>query len=187
MKDNIKIALLALIAVTLIIDTFMEGDKGGRSAATELSSNQVITPNNPTNPSTPEGIQSNEPIANNLPKTSVQFAEMEYDFGEIFQDSKNEHIFTFTNTGEEPLVISDAKGSCGCTVPDYPRHPIAPGETGEIKVVYSPGKQAAQQTKTVTINANTAPETTVLKIFANVQVPEGGSDQPAQFDAISTQ
>jgi hypothetical protein len=67
------------------------------------------------------------------------------------------------------LVISNAVGSCGCTVPEYPKHPIAPGETGEINVVYKPGKQEGQQNKTVTVTANTEPAQTVLRILADVQ------------------
>ena len=66
------------------------------------------------------------------------------------------------------MIISNAKGSCGCTVPEYPIQPIAPGESGDIKVVYSPGTQANQQTKSITITANTEPATTVLRIKANV-------------------
>jgi hypothetical protein len=102
------------------------------------------------------------------PKTTIQFNEMEHDFGDIYQDSKNEYVFKFKNTGNEPLIIENAVGSCGCTVPEYPKEPIKPGEEGEIKVVYSPGKQKAQQQKTVTITANTEPITTQLKIKANV-------------------
>ena len=94
---------------------------------------------------------------------------MAHDFGKINQDTENKKIFTFTNTGTEPLVISNAVGSCGCTVPSYPKEPIAPGKTGEIEVVYKPGKQKGVQSKTVTITANTEPKTTRLSISADVQ------------------
>jgi len=107
----------------------------------------------------------------NGPKTSITFAEYDHDFGNIQQDSENAYTFTFTNTGNEPLVIEKAKGSCGCTVPTYPKEPIAPGATGEIGVVYKPGKQKNNQTKKVTITANTDPVQTILTIKANVQVP----------------
>ncbi|MBL8011464.1 MAG: DUF1573 domain-containing protein [Flavobacteriales bacterium] len=94
---------------------------------------------------------------------------MEHDFGTIKQDSENKYVFTFTNTGKEPLLIENAQGSCGCTVPNYPKEPIAPGGTGEIEVVYKPGKQENQQNKTVTVTANTEPKQTTLRISANVQ------------------
>ncbi|MBD3661235.1 MAG: DUF1573 domain-containing protein, partial [Arenibacter algicola] len=94
------------------------------------------------------------------------------DFGTIEQNTTNPKTFTFTNTGDEPLIISDAKGSCGCTVPSYPKAPIPPGGTGEIEVVYRPGQQKNQQTKTVTVTANTEPAQTVLRIKANVKPGE---------------
>ena len=167
MKENIKIALLGLIAVTLIINTFMKDDSSPTnsnraSAVTKPTSSSVVS-------SIPEAnVVSNEPIVASGPKTFVVFEEYDHDFGDIDQNSENETIFAFTNTGQEPLLITNAKGSCGCTVPEYPKEPILPGETGEIKVVYSPGKQTFKQTKSVTITANTDPETTVLKVYANV-------------------
>ena len=90
----------------------------------------------------------------------------------IYSIKFGKKIFKFTNTGSEPLIIEDAKGSCGCTVPVYPKEPIKPGETGEIEVEYSPGKQQGAQSKTVTITANTDPITTTLNISANVEVPK---------------
>jgi hypothetical protein len=169
MRENIKLGLLALIALTLIINTWHEvNDDESGAVAQNVAFNNTATPAI----SNDAAIQPNEPIIDNRPKTIMDFKEIEHDFGTIQQESENKHIFTFTNTGNEPLVISNAKGSCGCTVPNYPREPIAPGESGEIEVVYSPGKQQNQQAKTVTITANTTPETTVLKIKANVLANE---------------
>ncbi|MBX2973015.1 MAG: DUF1573 domain-containing protein [Flavobacteriales bacterium] len=120
-------------------------------------------------------MQSFDPMANNAapvdntPKTTINFAEYEHGFGNIKQDSENKHVFKFTNTGTEPLIIESATGSCGCTVPNYPKAPIPPGGTGEIEVEYKPGKQENAQTKTVTVIANTEPKETTLRITANVQ------------------
>lgn len=102
------------------------------------------------------------------PVTTLKFNEKSYDFGTIKQDTKNEHIFNFTNTGDNPLIISSAKGSCGCTVPQYPTEPIAPGEKGEIKVVFSSGKKKGNQRKTVTLNANVPGGKEQLTVKANV-------------------
>jgi hypothetical protein len=89
---------------------------------------------------------------------------------------KVEHTYTFTNTGSEPLVISNAKGSCGCTVPSWPKEPIAPGATGEILVRFdSKGKGrvgGGAQTKTVTITANTTPPDTRITIKGKVNKEE---------------
>jgi hypothetical protein len=83
-------------------------------------------------------------------------------------------FFSFTNTGKEPLLITNAKGSCGCTVPRYPKEPIAPGKNGEIEIVYKPGRQKNKQSKTITISANTEPDKTILKVKANV-IPDDPS------------
>ena len=96
------------------------------------------------------------------------FAEESYDFGVINEGDQAEHDFTFTNTGDAPLIISNAKGSCGCTVPQWPREPIAPGETGVIHVVFDSSGKPGAQTKQVTLNANTVPNTRVLTIKAQV-------------------
>lgn len=96
------------------------------------------------------------------------FAEEAHDFGVINEGTKAEHDFTFTNTGDAPLIISNAKGSCGCTVPQWPREPIAPGETGIIHVVFDSSGKPGAQTKQVTLNANTVPNTRVLTIKAQV-------------------
>ncbi len=184
MKENIKLGLLGVIALTLIINTFFTDDKPQRMSSPEKSatpqSNIVAntSPSNIINPLTSNPIsQPNatpaQPAAPKLSetraKTNVKFADVAHNFGSIKQDTKNTKIFSFTNTGSEPLIIEDAKGSCGCTVPKFPKEPIKPGATGEIEVVYSPGKQQGAQTKTVTITANTNPITTTLNISANVE------------------
>ncbi|MEQ8324308.1 MAG: DUF1573 domain-containing protein [Vicingaceae bacterium] len=103
---------------------------------------------------------------------AMAFDEESFDFGDISQGEKVEHSFIFENTGEADLIISSATGSCGCTVPSYPKEPIKPGQKSEILVVFdSNGKQGAQH-KRVTIMANTNPNQTVIAIMANVLTPE---------------
>jgi len=194
MQEQIKIGLLAVIAVTLIVNTLMSTGgntpdygstnfaatiaspvSGGNPAAAGTQSNPINlnNPTNPTqgNPTNPTQVEPPvDPVAN-MPKTTMAFGKMEHDFGTVKQNSENTHLFEFTNTGDKPLQISSAKGSCGCTVPKYPTDPIPPGQTGEIEVVYKPGTQKDAQSKTVTLTANTEPITTTLRISANV-VPE---------------
>ena len=79
-----------------------------------------------------------------------------------------ETVFSFTNTGEADLVISNAKGSCGCTVPEYPKQPIAPGEKAYIKVSFSPKGKNGMQNKTVTLTTNTAKGMEMLTVKANI-------------------
>lgn len=108
-------------------------------------------------------------MVNNAGTPVFAFAEESHDFGVINEGTKAEYDFTFTNTGDAPLIISNAKGSCGCTVPQWPREPIAPGETGMIHVVFDSSGKPGAQTKQVTLNANTVPNTRVLTITAQVQ------------------
>ena len=110
--------------------------------------------------------------SNALSESLVKFDEESYDFGEISQGEKVEHRFTFTNKGDADLIISSATGSCGCTVPSYPKEPVKPGETSEILVVFdSNGKKGAQH-KRVTVVANTNPNKTVIAVMTNVLAPK---------------
>ena len=110
------------------------------------------------------------------PTTTITFAENAWDFGTIDEGDAVTHIFKFTNTGDNPLIIDRCKGSCGCTVPQCPKDPIAPGEEGEIEVKFNSKGKKNKQTKTVTINANTVPEQTRITISANVTpAPADGS------------
>ena len=83
----------------------------------------------------------------------ADFESIEIDYGTINQGDEPLRIFTFLNSGNEPLVIKNAKGSCGCTVPDWPREPIMPGEAGEIKVRYDTNRVGGFQ-KTITLTTN---------------------------------
>lgn len=101
----------------------------------------------------------------------ISFEETEHDFGTIDQGTAVEHTFKFTNTGDAPLVITNATSSCGCTVPTWTKEPIAPGETGEMLVKFN-GSGQNQVTKTVTVTANTEAGTEQLKIKAFVTPKE---------------
>ncbi|HKL35366.1 MAG TPA: DUF1573 domain-containing protein [Salegentibacter sp.] len=104
----------------------------------------------------------------------MEFEESEHDFGNIPKGENVEHTFTFTNTGQAPLVITNARSTCGCTVPSYTREPIQPGETGEMLVKFN-GSGNGQVTKTVTVSANTEAGTERLRIKAFVETEENAS------------
>lgn len=103
----------------------------------------------------------------------MSFEKEEHDFGTIEQGTPQETIFKFTNTGNAPLIITNATSSCGCTVPDPPKDPIAPGETGELVVKFN-GSGQNQVTKTITVNANTEKGSELLRIKAFVN-PKGAA------------
>ena len=98
----------------------------------------------------------------------MSFDKTFHDFGQIAQGTPQETIFTFTNTGDAPLIITNATSSCGCTIPEYPKNtPIAPGESGKLVVKFN-GSGQNQVTKTINVQANTANGTEMLKIQAFV-------------------
>ncbi|MGX1023771.1 DUF1573 domain-containing protein [Psychroflexus sp. MBR-150] len=100
---------------------------------------------------------------------TLDFDKKTHDFGTIDEGDVVEHTFTFTNNGKAPLVITNARGSCGCTVPSYTKEPIAPGESGEMLVKFNSRGKRNQQNKSVTITANTekGKETLQIKAFVN--------------------
>ncbi len=103
-----------------------------------------------------------------LPKTNIAFVQTAHDFGVIKDDKKQYATFDFVNKGKEPLLILSAEGSCGCTVPTWPREPVAPGKTGKIEVSFDPNGKTGEHTKIVTITSNTDPQTTILTIKATI-------------------
>jgi hypothetical protein len=104
--------------------------------------------------------------------TSIEFENELYEFGKITQGEKVEHSFTFKNTGEYPLIIGTARGSCGCTIPQWPTEPIAPGEKGKIDVVFDSNGKEGFKHVTVTISANTEPNVSVVALKGEILVPE---------------
>jgi hypothetical protein len=102
-------------------------------------------------------------------KTAMSFAQSTHDFGVITEGEVKEYSFQFKNTGNAPLHIEHAKGSCGCTVPQWPKDPVAPGATGQIVVKFNSANKVGKNSKKVTIVANTEPISTVLTITAEVK------------------
>ncbi|GAA5220631.1 DUF1573 domain-containing protein [Membranihabitans marinus] len=96
------------------------------------------------------------------PTTTVEFESKRYDFGDVVSGDKVKNVFKFTNTGSEPLIISDVKASCGCTAPSWPKEPIAPGESSEIEAIFDTAGKSGAQTKSITVTANTDPSSIVL-------------------------
>ncbi len=102
-------------------------------------------------------------------KPVITFKETSYDFGKIKEGTVVSHSFEFKNTGNSDLIIGDARGNCGCTVPKYPTQPIAPGNTGIIDVEFNSAGKHGKQQKTVTLVTNTIPSTKVLTISGEIE------------------
>ena len=106
-------------------------------------------------------------VSSKFPK--LEFDKKEHDFGEIEAKTQVETVFKYTNTGEAPLVITDIKSTCGCTVPkDWSREPLAAGESGQFTVKFN-GSGQNKVSKTVTVTANTEKGTEMVKITAFVK------------------
>ena len=115
-------------------------------------------------------IMNNQTLENskNNNQPIVQFVKEEHNFGDITQGEVVSHNFVIKNSGKSDLIISSAKGSCGCTVPVWPKDPIKPGAEAEIKVTFNSKGRSGLQTKKVTVLTNAIPNTKVLTIRGNV-------------------
>lgn len=174
-SKQIQIGLLALVAILLGLNLTgaldglfgKSGDDSVRAAARKDVASSSTTAPAPTNSATPAAAEV--PTG---PTTTIEFEEKEFDFGTIDEGEKVSHTYKFTNTGNEPLIIKDAKGSCGCTVPSWPKDPIAPGGTGEMLVEFNSKGKSGSQNKRVTITANTNPGQTFINIKGQVNKAE---------------
>jgi len=109
----------------------------------------------------------------------AKFDNTDFDFGTIKQGEKVEHTYKFTNEGTGDLIISDAKASCGCTVPDYTKEPVKPGGSGIVHVVFDSAGKSGAVNKTVTLTLNTEKGSEVVNFKANIET-SGASVVPAQ-------
>jgi hypothetical protein len=115
----------------------------------------------------------------------IAFAKDVHDFGKLKQYGNATTEFTFTNTGDAPLIISNCKGSCGCTVPTWPRQPIAPGATASIKVKYD-SKRVGPINKSVTITSNaTNTPTKVIRITGNISAAPKDATNPVNHNGAA--
>lgn len=114
--------------------------------------------------------QTEQPQPVNPNAAEIKFVSDVHDYGKISKGADGNCEFKFTNVGKEPLLITNAKGSCGCTVPNWPKEPIKPGESGVIKVHYDTNRPGAIS-KTVTVTSNAKNSNVTLKIKGMVEVP----------------
>ena len=110
---------------------------------------------------------------------------MEVPYGEIDQHSEPLRNLEFTNTGTEPLVIKSARGSCGCTVPIWPKEPIMPGESANIEIRYATDR-IGKFSKTVTITTNEGGDPHVVKVHGNVSKADDTQSVPKAPASIIT-
>lgn len=126
---------------------------------------------------TPEAPAEDAPV--------FEFMEESFDFGsEIIDGEKVTHKFSFTNVGPTPLIIEKVKASCGCTTPNWPKQPIAPGATGEITATYNSKGRIGKFNKAIRITSNAATPTKVLYIKGQVQKAKENEGTPTKKPSI---
>ncbi len=180
MTSKIFMSLLfvaaTLFAVSCNNDTDDVRDEAAQEAAGKTDAANTFT----TNAQGEKPAQQAQDVPAG-PTTTIEFEETNFDFGTIKQGDKVTHVFKFRNTGNEPLIISNAKATCGCTVPEWPKDPVPPGATGEIKVVFNSRGKSNKQNKKVTITANTNPPQSFVYLKGFVEAPPkpAGDQKPA--------
>ncbi|MEL6359358.1 MAG: DUF1573 domain-containing protein [Bacteroidota bacterium] len=184
MTMRFKPAVLLALVLGLGIMACQSGNQDVRDAAAARQNltpaSDAITANPPASPQVqPTAPAPNNVAVNNGPTTTLAFGEEEFNFGTVDEGEVVTHTYSFTNTGENPLIISDARGSCGCTVPSKPTAPIMPGEDGEITVQFNSQGKRGERNQKVTITANTNPPQTFIYLKGNV-TPSADAATPAQ-------
>ncbi len=105
--------------------------------------------------------------------SEITFDNAEFNFGEVTDGDMVKHTFKFTNTGDKNLILIDVKSTCGCTVPeDWPKQPIAPGEGGEIKVIFNSHNKVGSVNKGIRVEANTNPSVTTISLIGTVKAAQ---------------
>jgi hypothetical protein len=156
MKPKIFI-LIPVLFLSLVLVSCRNGKSGSESISSDVVDN----------PNTANGTMD----ASKLP--AFKFDEIVHDFGKIIEGETVSFNFKFKNVGKTDLLIADVSTSCGCTVPSFPKTPIRPGEEGIIKISFSSAGKHGFITKNIVVVANTQPNTTPLRIKAQVVNPGG--------------
>ena len=151
-----KLSAFIFFIVTVILSGCRSGGQNGQES---LSTDLV------NNPKSANGTNGKETLP------IIQFEEVEHDFGRIIEGESVSYAFNFTNTGKSDLIIAEVTSSCGCTVPSYPKMPIRPGDSGVVKVAFNSNGKRGFQLKNVIVASNTQPNTTVIRIKAQVVNP----------------
>jgi|TARA_B110000211_G_scaffold7082_1_gene7769 hypothetical protein len=123
--------------------------------------------------------KADAPIQVEATNVTIDFESKVVDYGVIEHNADGARKFVFTNNGTEPLVIKNAKGSCGCTVPTWPREPIAAGATAEIGVKYATNR-VGKFTKTITLTTNASKKPVILTVKGEVNPPAKEETAPVR-------
>ena len=158
--------ILIVLAAAITIASCKEADK----TADTTTSATATTTTEATSTATATSTASAAPTVDPATLTKVEWLDgMDKDFGKIEEGKTLEVSFRFKNIGDKPLVISNVSASCGCTVPETPKKPYAPGETGVIKASFNSSGKSGAQAKQVNVFANLDPAMTTLNFRVEVK------------------
>ena len=166
---KVNLILGALIIVSASCDSILESrvSELERRVAKLENGGATATSFNATPTANASAVAEPE-VKPDGPLPQFNFASETHDFGTVAEGQVVEHTFTFTNTGEAPLIIQSASASCGCTVPSYSKDPVPVGGTGEIAVRFDSKGKKGNQAPTVTVTANTYPKVMKLRLKGSV-------------------
>lgn len=154
-----KKIFLGLVAAGMLV-ACNQTTKQPQAASTAVTEGAVTTAGAPVHTA---AETANAPV--------IKFEKDTYNFGTIKQGDKVSYNFKFTNTGKSPLIITNAVASCGCTIPEWPKEPVKPGDGGVIKVVFNSATKSGLQDKLITITGNTIPAQSLVHLTGEVSVP----------------
>jgi hypothetical protein len=157
MNRNFSVAIMTSGAALLLLAACGEGKQQKKPAGANTIDASLVN-----NPHSASGSTSTTGMA------TMDFVDTSYDFGKMHEGEAASHEFGFKNNGTAPLLIANAAGSCGCTVPDYPHEPIAPGQSGVISVKFNSAGKVGAQNKSVNIFTNSTKGKHMLHITADV-------------------
>lgn len=159
MNKQIKTILLTIL--TLSVFTIAIVELSGVSKTALINKFSINT--SPLHLQTPQDLQAQQELKAHinfqdsvaaLPGTKISFDSYKYNFGKVKEGDTVNHVYVFTNTGDAPLIISDAIPTCGCTIPSFSKKPILPGKTGQIEVAFHSANQKGEVHKNIIIVSN---------------------------------
>ena len=143
------------LVLVLITASFLTGCKDATNITTKIKKENLV-------------IAKSRDLEIKKGAASISFDKKEYDFGTVNEGDIVETSYLVTNSGKTDLVITNAQASCGCTVPVWPKNPIKPGATGEVKVKFNTSGKPNRQQKTITLTTNTESGREVLTLKGSV-------------------
>lgn len=167
----------ALLVVSFQLQAQNKTDKAPAAGSTKKETTMTTPVAAPASTPAAAPAPAAEPVVERT-NAKMTFESLTVDYGTIENGAEPLRLIKFTNTGTDPLVIKNARGSCGCTVPTWPRDPIAPGQSATMEVRYDT-KRTGQINKSITITTNEGPENHVIQVVGNVLPPKEDKTVPA--------